>query len=203
MGAEQMNNPRRALHQLFAAIPSRPAARVADAQLLKRFLTRRSEAEETARAADQAFEALVARHGPMVQGVCGRVLDDPNDADDAFQATFLVLFRRAGAVHVTGSLGPWLYGVARRIALRARADRLRRRDRELRKDRSRSGLSADVARGRTPRHSPRACSTWPGAIPGRRRRYREGVLRHKGIASFAELDKAVDTLLAEDGKPRK
>jgi RNA polymerase sigma factor (sigma-70 family) len=62
----------------------------------------------------------------MVRGVCRRILDNLSDAEDAFQATFLVLFRSAGSLRVGSSLGPWLYGVARRVALRARADRVRR-----------------------------------------------------------------------------
>ena len=67
----------------------------------------------------------------MVLGVCRRYLDDPHDVEDAFQATFVVLFRRAGSVRVDVSLGPWLHGVSRRIAARARAAALRRRAREV------------------------------------------------------------------------
>ncbi len=77
--------------------------------------------------ADRAFEALVARHGPMVWGVCRRTLADPTDADDAFQATFLVLVRQARSVRVEGSLGRWLYVVSRRVAAKTRAERDRRR----------------------------------------------------------------------------
>ena len=73
---------------------------------------------------------LVERHGPMVWGVCRRLLSDRDTAADAFQATFLVLVRRARAVRVDDSLGPWLYGVSRRVAARARATSLRRRARE-------------------------------------------------------------------------
>jgi RNA polymerase sigma factor (sigma-70 family) len=126
MAAGNTNAAGRALHRFLASLPGRPAADEADARLVERFLARRAEAEEVARTADEAFEALVTRHGPMVWGVCRRVLRDPADAEDAFQATFLVLFRRAGSVRFGNSLGPWLYGVARRIALRARADRARR-----------------------------------------------------------------------------
>src|SRR5438477_10039625 len=76
-----------------------------DGQLLERF-TRRGEGA--------AFEALLRRHGPMVLGVCRRLLRDPHEAEDAFQATFLLLVRKAGALREPESLGPWLHGVARR-----------------------------------------------------------------------------------------
>src|SRR5437879_901729 len=78
-----------------------------DGQLLERFLARGGGAEA-------AFEALVARHGPMVFSVCRQVLGTSHDAEDAFQATFLILVRRAGAIRRRDSIGSWLYGVARR-----------------------------------------------------------------------------------------
>jgi RNA polymerase sigma factor (sigma-70 family) len=90
--------------------------RLPDRELLRRFAHRRDEA---------AFGGLVRRHGPMVAGVCRRVLCHRQDAEDAFQATFLVLARKAGARHWLPSVGPWLYRVAYRIALRARAQRSR------------------------------------------------------------------------------
>jgi len=95
-----------------------------DSELLDRFLSCRDDR------AGSAFEALVVRHGALVWGVCRRALADPTDADDAFQATFLVLARRANSVRVDDSLGRWLYGVSRRVAARTRADRDRRRRRE-------------------------------------------------------------------------
>jgi RNA polymerase sigma-70 factor (ECF subfamily) len=94
---------------------------VTDSQLLDRFLSQRDEA---------AFELLVWRHGPMVLGVCRRVLQDAHDAEDAFQATFLTLARKGDSIGRRESLGGWLYTVAQRIALRARARQARRTSRE-------------------------------------------------------------------------
>lgn len=98
------------------APPPDPAARVADAELLGRFLDARDE---------PAFAALVSRHLPAVRAVCRSVLRDPNDADDATQATFLVLVRRAGAVRDRAALGAWLARVAWRAANRLRAQNVR------------------------------------------------------------------------------
>ena len=95
-----------------------------DRQLLERFVNRNDSS------AEDAFTILLERHGPMVWGVCRRLLPDRDAAADAFQATFLVLVRRASAVRVDDSLGPWLYGVSRRVAARERATALRRRARE-------------------------------------------------------------------------
>lgn len=89
-----------------------------DDELLRRFTARRDVIGEV------AFAALVARHGAMVLAACRRTLTDEHEAEDAFQATFLVLARRAASVR-GGTLGPWLYGVALRVARRARADSLR------------------------------------------------------------------------------
>jgi RNA polymerase sigma factor (sigma-70 family) len=94
-----------------------------DAELLRRFLALREEA---------AFAVLVQRHGPMVLGVCRRVLGDAHGAEDAFQATFIVLVRRAASLACTGSLANWLYTVAQRIASKARAQAAARRLRERR-----------------------------------------------------------------------
>jgi RNA polymerase sigma factor (sigma-70 family) len=77
-----------------------------------------------------ALEVLVARHGPMVLGVCRRVLGDRHSSEDAFQATFLVLARKAGSIRDPDRLGPWLHGVAHRVAVRSRADLARRNSRE-------------------------------------------------------------------------
>ncbi|MFO0799508.1 MAG: sigma-70 family RNA polymerase sigma factor [Gemmataceae bacterium] len=94
----------------------------ADADLVGRF----------ARTADPAaFAALVRRHGPMVLAACRRMLPTPADADDAFQAVFLVLLRKAGAVRPAGAVGGWLHGVAVRTAQKARVAAARRRRREM------------------------------------------------------------------------
>jgi RNA polymerase sigma factor (sigma-70 family) len=94
---------------------------LSDGQLLERFIQNHDQ---------EAFAALIERHGPVVWGVCRRLLAEANDAEDAFQATFLVLVRKPGSVKKQSSLGSWLYGVAYRVALRARADAARRRHHE-------------------------------------------------------------------------
>jgi RNA polymerase sigma factor (sigma-70 family) len=101
-------------------------AGLSDGQLLGRFLARRDPGAEA------AFEALVRRHGPMVLAACRGVLRDAQEAEDAFQAAFLVLARRAAWVRDPDRLGPWLHRVAVRIAVRAKAEAARRRDREAR-----------------------------------------------------------------------
>jgi RNA polymerase sigma factor (sigma-70 family) len=93
-----------------------------DGQLLERYVTMGDE---------RAFAGLVERYGPMVLGVCERILRHSQDAEDAFQATFLVLARRAATLDGRGSLGNWLYAVAYRTAIKARQSGARRRAREL------------------------------------------------------------------------
>jgi RNA polymerase sigma factor (sigma-70 family) len=116
-----------ALRQLRALFAAGTATGLTDSELLERYATKRALSAEAAAAAETAFEALVDRHGPMVWGICQRVLGDAHEAEDAFQATFLVLVQKAGSVRVDGSLGRWLYGVAHRVALRARSEAERRR----------------------------------------------------------------------------
>ena len=102
------------------------AGTFSDEQLLERFLARRDEA------AEGAFAELVQRHGPMVLGVCRRILGDAHEAEDAFQATFLVLARKAATVVRREKVASWLYGVAVRTAKEARGRAARRRAREER-----------------------------------------------------------------------
>src|SRR3954451_13452952 len=92
-----------------------------DGQLLEDYVSRRNEA---------ALAALVGRHGPMVWGVCRRILRDHHDAEDAFQATFLVLVRKAAAVVPRELVANWLYGVAHQTARKARAGGAQRAARE-------------------------------------------------------------------------
>jgi RNA polymerase sigma factor (sigma-70 family) len=102
-------------------------ADLSDAELLARFSLGRGNSSS----AEAAFSTLIGRHGSMVWGTCRRILRDPHDADDAFQATFLILVRKSRSIRVDDSLGRWLHGVAVRVALRARADRAKRGDLDL------------------------------------------------------------------------
>ncbi len=92
-----------------------------EAQLLERFV---------AHADSSAFEVILQRHGPMVLRVCQRVLDDPDDVDDAFQATFLILLKKAASIRDRTILAAWLHGVARRVAVRVRVNARQQRTRE-------------------------------------------------------------------------
>jgi RNA polymerase sigma factor (sigma-70 family) len=117
---------------------SLPVKDVSDAELLERFVTNQDEA---------AFAALMARHGPMVYGVCRRLLRHAQDAEDAFQATFLILVRKAASIGKRELLANWLYGVALRVAHRARLAAQKRQTRE----------AADMERIATATHeSPKA-----------------------------------------------
>ncbi len=118
MASVQTGAIRRQIQKLFGV---GPVAGLGDGELLERYAIDRDES---------AFEAIVALHGPMVLAVCRRMLDDAADAEDAFQATFLVLIRRASSLGPGIALGPWLYGVACRVCLRSRSVAARRRTRE-------------------------------------------------------------------------
>jgi RNA polymerase sigma factor (sigma-70 family) len=118
-GARTASGAGRPLERLFR---TGAVGGLTDAQLLEQF----ASGDDDDEAAEAAFAAIVGRHGPMVLGVCRSVLRDAHAAEDAFQATFLVLARRARAVGGRGSLGNWLYGVALRTARKARTAAARR-----------------------------------------------------------------------------
>src|SRR6516165_10140593 len=109
------------IQHLRRTVLVRDGAGLTDGQLLEDYLSRRDEA---------AVAALVRRHGPMVWGVCRRVLGNQHDAEDAFQATFLVLIRKAASIVPRQMVANWLYGVAHQTAVNARATAARRKGRE-------------------------------------------------------------------------
>jgi RNA polymerase sigma factor (sigma-70 family) len=113
---------RNVLRFVRSIVGGRPTRDVTDGSLLARFAAGHDE---------DAFAALVQRHGPMVQGVCRRVLGHVQDAEDAYQATFLVLARKAGSIHWHADVGNWLYQVAGRTAIKARAGRKWVRERPM------------------------------------------------------------------------
>jgi DNA-directed RNA polymerase specialized sigma24 family protein len=106
------------LWHLRKLVAPQSAVMLSDRQLVDRFNGQRDEV---------AFAALVKRHGPMVLRVCRRALGNEHDAEDAFQATFLVLSRKTASLRRRESVGSWLYGVAYRLALKMKAGALRRR----------------------------------------------------------------------------
>src|SRR6266542_2454329 len=118
MATSQMSE---VLQHLRRVVLLRDGAGLTDAQLLERFSSRRDEA---------ALAALVRRHGPMVWGVCRRLLRNHHDAEDAFQVTFLVFVRKAASIASPELVANWLYGVAHQTALKARATAATRKDRE-------------------------------------------------------------------------
>jgi RNA polymerase sigma-70 factor (ECF subfamily) len=115
---------------MSALFESGSPAGLCNRELLERFASRRDARGDSA---ELAFATLVARHGPMVLRVCRAVLGDRHDAEDAFQATFLVLARRAGSIRHGGSVGSWLHGVALRVAACARSRAARRHRHERRR----------------------------------------------------------------------
>src|SRR4029078_8959342 len=112
---------RQVIQTLGSATLHHDGAGLTDGQLLESYVTSR---EET------AFAVLVRRHGPMVWGVCRRLLRSHQDAEDAFQATFLVLVRKAASITSRELVANWLYGVAHQTALKARATAAKRMGRE-------------------------------------------------------------------------
>ncbi len=130
MASVQLGHVLRQIQRLYSG---GSAAGLSDAALLDRFAGERDE---------DAFAALVARHGPMVLAVCRGVPRDPVDVEDAFQATFFILARRVRSLQVRGSLGGWLHRVACRVAVRANVESARLRSRESR------GIPMDAIAGR-------------------------------------------------------
>ena len=115
MGIDTLGAALRQINRLFA---NGVVAGLSDAQLLERFVAQ-TDAE--------AFAALVAHHGPMVLSVCRGILREPRDAEDAFQATFLILVERGNTIRRRETLAGWLYQVAHRVAIQANAAANRRR----------------------------------------------------------------------------
>jgi RNA polymerase sigma factor (sigma-70 family) len=135
--------PRALLRQFRHSPACRPPEPLSDRELLDRFVTRGDQA---------ALAGLVGRHGPLVLAACRRLLPHAHDAEDVFQATFLVLARRAGAIRSRQAVGSWLYGVAVRLARRLRADEARRR----RHERAAAAARADLSPGGPCRESQAA-----------------------------------------------
>jgi RNA polymerase sigma factor (sigma-70 family) len=117
--ASESGSPLLAFIRHLAASPRH--GELTDSELLQRFAVQREEA---------AFTTLLQRHGPMVLGVCRSILPEAQDAEDAFQATFLVLARQPRSIGKPASVASWLHGVAYRLAMRARAEAARRRAHE-------------------------------------------------------------------------
>src|SRR5436305_1514211 len=111
------------LHHIRRLAAAPAVAQPPDAQLLERFTAHRDEA---------AFTTLVRRHGPMVLNVCRSILHHEQDAEDAFQVTFLVLVRKADSIRQPAALAGWLYEVAYHVAVKAQAETVRRRTEERR-----------------------------------------------------------------------
>ncbi|WP_422926704.1 RNA polymerase sigma factor [Singulisphaera sp. PoT] len=118
------------LPQIRRAFDAGSVSGVSDRELLERFAVRGDEI---------AFEVIVARHGPMVLRVCRSLLRDEASVEDAFQASFLVLVRKARSIRLVDTLGPWLYAVSSKVAHRARAKGQQQRERE------RPGVVVDLA----------------------------------------------------------
>src|SRR5229473_1512167 len=111
------------LRHIHTQVDAESFAAESDGQLLERFTSRRDES---------AFASLMRRHGPMVFGVCRRVLPRVHDSEDVFQATFLLLARKAGSIRKQESVGSWLHGVAYRLAVAAKTQAARRQAHERR-----------------------------------------------------------------------
>jgi RNA polymerase sigma factor (sigma-70 family) len=215
MANGQLDHVLRHIHRLAGAGTTDD---LKDGQLLERFVAAGEEA---------AFAALLRRHGPLVLGVCRRVLRDRHAAEDAFQATFLVLLRRAHALDRRGSLANWLYTVAYHVALRARAEAARRQrqerqvaemhetvspagqawpdlqpvlDEELSRlpDSYRAAVLLCYLQGRTNAEAAQLLG-WPvGTVKGRLARARDLLRRRLARRGLALTGAALTTILAEN-----
>src|SRR5262245_22000599 len=126
------------LRHIRGLIGASEGAEQTDGMLLDRFIRQQDES---------AFETLMQRHGRMVLGLCRSILHDAHDADDGFQATFLVLARKASSIRKQPSVASWLYGVAYRTALRAKITSARRRVQERQAvDMSHDDLVSEIGR---------------------------------------------------------
>lgn len=170
--------------------PAADESSVSDSVLLKRFIASRDEA---------AFAKLVSRYGGMVLGVCGRVLSDQQDVEDAFQAVFLVMSSDARKIRKRRSIASWLYGVAQRIALRALAQRYRRREEALREDvMGQTNPLAELA----DRHEQEAVDDELSQLP---EKYREPLVLYylMGYSSRQVAEKMNLSLAATEGRLRR
>jgi RNA polymerase sigma factor (sigma-70 family) len=142
------------LHQLCQLTADQATEGVPDQQLLERFVASRDE---------EAFAALMHRHGPMVVGVCRRFLRETHDAEDAFQATFMVLARKAASIRKRESVGSWLHGVAMRVA---RKSRIQASHRSLRERQRTLPAAADAGDAITWRELRTLLDEELGGLPG-------------------------------------
>ena len=157
------------------------AAGLTDGQLLERFAGGRESEGEA------AFAALVSRHGPMVRRACRSLIADPNDADDAFQATFLVLARKAGMIRRPELLGNWLYGTAHRAARTLRTRAARRRKHE----------AWEAAMAHT------LASTDPDGVERHAARREEAQVVHEEVARLPEAWRTAVVLCELEGRPQE
>ncbi len=133
--AMSTNRLNQLVQTLCAAVQSRQWETLSDQELLDCFLSTKDA---------PAFEAIVRRHAGIVLAACRRVLSQPADVDDVFQATFLVLMRQAKSIRRQQSLGSWLFGVAHRLALQARSRAARRSEVESRQEKSTGEAAPDL-----------------------------------------------------------
>ncbi|WP_435005896.1 sigma-70 family RNA polymerase sigma factor [Tundrisphaera lichenicola] len=138
-------------------------AGMGDAELLERFIRHRGKED-----AEVAFEAILLRHGPMVRGICRSLLGKSTDSEDAFQATFLILVRKAHSVRIKDSLRPWLYGVTWRVARKAQSLSRKRQGRET------SGNLDQLAQAQPPEASD-LLAILLGELEGLPERYRRPI----------------------------